>query len=984
MFEPTSSPRVFGLAPGVDFPAALVKGLLARLEDTPPEALARVQIIVNTSRMERRLKTLFDDGPARLIPRIHLLTHLDALAPSIVSPPAVPALQRRLELIALVSRLIDSQPELAPRTSLYALTDSLAALIDEMQGEGVSAQAISSLDVSDQSGHWQRTQSFIRIAQDYLSATATQPDKEARQRAHVCKLADHWATNPPQTPIILAGSTGSRGTTMLLMQAVARLPQGALVLPGFDFDMPPAVWQNLDDPLLSEDHPQYRFHKLLKKLDIVEARVAPWSHDTPPAAARNALVSLSLRPAPVTHAWRGEGPKLGDLRPAVAGLTLVEAPTPRAEAVTIALRLRKAAQDGQTAALISPDRMLTRQVTAALDKWGILPDDSAGMPLHLSPPGRFLRHVAGLFQKPLDAEALLTLLKHPLTHSAGDRGAHVLNTQRLELAIRDKGLPYPDAASLRHLMAATVAKSEDQAAVDVWTNWMVQTFTAQYSTTDRDLADWVKLHVGTAEAIARGALGADSGELWLKNAGLSAHAVISNLQEHARHGGTMSAGDYAGLVGALLAEGEVRDRDAPHPGVMIWGTLEARVQGADLVILGGLNDGTWPEAPAPDPWLNRSLRNAAGLLLPERRIGLAAHDYQQAVAAPEVWITRAVRSDDSETVAARWINRLTNLMKGLTAGHGPEALDAMRARGADWLARAEKYEAVGEPAPAPRPSPRPPADARPRDFVVTDIKHLIRDPYAIYARRVLRLNPLGPLMQSADALARGTVLHQVLEDFVLATKDQPDAITVESFLQIATDILQQSVPWPTARALWQARLGRSAPWFIAREQQRRMTAAPVALEAGAKGKLEWSDIAVSLRGRADRIDRTNKNTLRLYDYKTGRAPSTKEQAAFDKQLLIEAAMIEEGAFAGVGAQKVDAAVYIGLGAQHEVQAPLETELPARVLTQLRALITAYLSEDQGFTARRRMQKLRHGSDYDLLSRFGEWDETHEPVAERLT
>jgi len=984
LFEDAQTPRVFGLAPGVDFPRALADGLIARTADAPPEALARVQVIVNTSRMERRLKTLFDAGPARLLPRIHLLTHLEALEPTIALPPAVPALRRRLELISLVSQLIDSQPELAPRTSLYALTDSLAALMDEMQGEGVSADTVATLDVSDESGHWQRAQSFIRIAHEYLAATSTQADKEARQRALVVRLAESWAQNPPQTPVILAGSTGSRGTTLLLMEAIAKLPQGALILPGFDFDMAPQDWMDLDDPMLSEDHPQYRFYKLLKRLELSRTSVRPWIERAPPAPARNALVSLSLRPAPVTHAWRSQGPKLGDLRPATEAVTLLEAPSPRAEAIAIALRLRKAAEDGQTAAVISPDRLLTRQITAALDKWGILPDDSAGTPLHLSPPGRFLRHVAKLFQQPLDAETLLTLLKHPLTHSAGNRGAHVLNTQRLELAIRKEGLPYPDRAGLHRLMAASVAGDADQAEVDLWTTWVADIFTGLHCNSDQTLADWVARHMTVSERIARGVGNDDSGELWLKNAGAKALEVMEHLREEASTGGQMSAADYAALVGALLANGEVRDRDAPHPDIMIWGTLEARVQGAELMILAGLNDGTWPEAPAPDPWLNRSLRNKAGLLLPERRIGLAAHDYQQAVAAPDVWITRAIRSDDAETVASRWVNRLKNLMQGLKSGHGPEALEAMLARGVVWLDKVSQFEAVPPPTRAARPSPRPPTAARPRDLVVTDIKHLIRDPYAIYAKRVLRLKPLGPLMQNPDALSRGTVLHQVMEDFVRDSIDRDEAVTVEAFLTKGHDILDQMVPWPTARALWKARLSRSADWFIAGERARREGAHPVALEAKAKGHLRWDDLGFSLRGRADRVDETDRGTMRLYDYKTGRAPTASEQRAFDKQLLIEAAMLEEGAFDGFGPRSVEAAVFIGLGAQHEVYAPLDSEPPTLVLAQLRQLVEAYLAPDQGFTARRQMQKVRHASDYDLLARFGEWDETDDPVAEDLT
>ncbi|MFK7762449.1 MAG: double-strand break repair protein AddB [Roseobacter sp.] len=985
MFDPSDAPRVFGLAPGVDFPRGLIDGLLARFDGQPPEALARVQLIVNTTRMARRVQTLFDTGPARLLPKVHLVTHLDQIEPSVALPPAVSPLRRRLELIELVAGLIERQVDLAPQTSLYALTDSLAALMDEMQGEGVTAEDIRALDVSDQSAHWQRAQAFIGIAHDFLQETTTKPDKETRQRHMVRALSTRWRENPPQHPVILAGSTGSRGTTLLLMEAIAQLPQGALILPGYDFDMPPAEWSQLNDPLTSQDHPQYRFHKLLQTLRLEHSSVRAWHTTTAPAPERNALVSLSLRPAPVTHAWLSEGPQLKDLACATKNITLLEAPSPRLEALTIAMRLRKAVEDGQHAAVITPDRMLTRQITAALDQWNILPDDSAGAPLHLSPPGRYLRHIASLFHRRLDAEALLTLLKHPLTQSTKGRGAHVLNTQRLELLIRRNGLPYPTGADIETVMARARLPDDQSEAALAWAAWVGRMFDSRTVSGKLPLGEWVSRHIALAEALASGQEATGSGVLWDKKAGREALSVMEKLQQEAAFGGPMLAHDYANLVGALLADGEVRDRDAPHPGVMIWGTLEARVQGADLVILAGLNDGTWPEAPDPDPWLNRSLRNQARLLLPERRIGLSAHDYQQAIAAPEVWITRSIRSDDAETVPSRWLNRLSNLLEGLKDNQGPELMTAMRQRGAKWITRAQRFEAVEEATPAARPAPRPPVTARPSRLAVTDIKHLIRDPYAIYAKHILRLRKLGPLVQSADALTRGTVSHEVMEHFVRQSVHSPERLTPDVLMEITREVLDAQVPWPAARALWTARLKRISDWFVAREKSRQHAATPRAFEDEAKGKLIWPDLDFTLVGRADRVDQNASGDVLLYDYKTGAVPTAREQMFFDKQLLIEAAMIEEGAFEKIGTHPVARAVFIGLGTKNEeVDAPLAEEPPAKVLTELRALIIAYQEADQGYTARRALKKDSHPSDYDLLSRFGEWDETQDPVPEDLT
>ena len=444
----------------------------------------------------------------------------------------------------------------------------------------------------------------------------------------------------------------------------------------------------------------------------------------------------------------------------------------------------------------------------------------------------------------------------------------------------------------------------------------------------------------------------------------------------------MTARTFGDLIATLLSGEEVRDRDAPHPNVLIWGTLEARVQGADVLILGGLNEGSWPEAPQPDPWLNRKLRLEAGLLLPERRIGLSAHDFQQAIAAKTVFLTRAEKSDEAETVPSRWLNRLVNLLSGLKP-EGEAAISDMRARGAHYLALVDAAEEAPYLPPAPRPSPKPPVEARPRQMSVTEIKRLIRDPYAIYAKHVLGLSALDPIVKEPDALLRGIVVHDVLEKFVKEVQKDATTLDETTLLNTARDILSDKVPWPMAQRLWLARLARVAAEFVDQEAKRQTNAENIAFEA--KGEIQLDPLDFRLVGRADRIDQGADGRLTIFDYKTGTAPSRSVQQNFDKQLLIEAAMASEGAFEGLKAADVARAVFIGLGSGYsEIAAPLEEEPPEKVMSELRDLIGAYLSKDQGFTARRAMQKDSDTGDYDHLARFGEWDRSADAKPEDLS
>ncbi|NKB29299.1 MAG: double-strand break repair protein AddB [Rhodobacteraceae bacterium] len=959
LFASTPGARIFGLPPGADFPQALIDGLVERACGDPT-LLGRTEIFVNTQRMRRRLRDLFDAGPARLVPRLRLVTELGPATPLPDAAAAVSPLRRKLELGRLIRGLIEADPTLAPRRAAFDLADSLIALLDEMQGEGLAPDALAALNIVDASGHWQRSLDFINIVQRYFDNAAA-PDTEARQRRAVEQIAKNWEEAPPTHPVIVAGSTGSRGATALFMAAVAKLPQGAVVLPGFDFTMSGDHWGDLLHATGAEDHPQYRFARFLDQVNLPPAQVVAWQADR--RDARNRVVSLALRPAPFTHHWLRDGPSLGDLTDAMAGVDLLEAPTPRTEALSIALRLRQAVEDGVVAALISPDRTLTRRVAAALDRWGIEPDDSAGRPLDLSPPGRFLRQIMALTQQKTTVEGLIALLKHPLCASGADRGDHLRMTRDLELSLRNRGPAFPDKASLDRW---AIDRPERQAWAD-----RISVALDEVADAEAPLADHLTHLIHCAETLARGADAVGSGDLWGAEAGKAARQALTDLLAESDAAGPISGQDFADILGAVLAAIDVRDPVRSHSGVMIWGTLEARVQGADLVILGGLNEGTWPSTPAPDPWLNRAMRAEAGLLLPERRIGLSAHDFQQAIAAPSVVLSRARRTTDAEAVPARWVARLTSLLDGLAESGGSEALASMRMRGNHWCDMAAALDADLETQRlAHRPSPKPPVEHRPRQLSATQIQTLIRDPYAIYARHILDLKPLNPLRPSPDARFRGSVLHKVFERFIDQGVPTDPATARDALMIAARTVLADEVPWPVARSLWLARIARAAGWFIETELARQSDILDSTTEV--TGHLDLADPEFHLVAKADRIDRLRDGTLAIYDYKSS-PPSARQISAFDKQLLLECLIVRWGAFKGIAPATVSLASYIGLGATQKTVSvsPEEGEL-AQGLADLKTLIAAYCDPGKGYLALRAMEDVSYTGDYNHLARFGEW------------
>ncbi len=958
------APRVFGLPPGVDFPARLVDGLLQRLRGQPPEAMARVTLYLNTARIRRRVQAEFASRGASFLPKLPLITELAADPLLVGAAPALSALGRRLELAVLIDRLLVADPTLAPRSALFDLADSLAGLMDEMRGEGVAPDVLAALDVSGHSAHWGRAQRFIALAEGFFAQDA-RPDGEARQRLAVQRLIARWQIRPPEGPVVLAGSTGSRGTTALLMQAVASLPQGAVVLPGFDFDLPAPLWSGMEDALVHEAHPQFRLAALLRTLGLTRPEVGLWTEAPAADPARNRLVSLALRPAPVTDQWISDGPALGDLVAATKGLTLIEAPSPRAEAAAVALALREAVEEGVPACLISADRNLTRRVAALLDRWGIRPDDSAGEPLQQTAPGRFLRLVAGAMAGPVTVDRLLSLLKHPLAHSGPARGPHLLLTRELELHLRRRGPAFPDAGFLRHWAGA-----RPEPGAGAWGNAIADVLQAAAALPRAPLPDLVAHHIALAGQLARGTETEGPGALWSRETGEKAQAVMRSLAAEAPAGLILGAADYPPLLASVLAREEARSAVLVDPRVQILGVQEARIQGAGLVILGGLTEGAWPETPAADPWLNRQLRRDAGLLLPERKVGLSAHDFQMAVAGPKVILTRAQRNAEAETVPSRWLNRLVNLLSGLPGTQGPEALAAMRARGLTYLQLAEALDTPAPTEAASRPSPRPPVTARPRQLSITQIERLITSPYDIYAEKVLRLNALNPLRPEADFRLRGEVVHQVLERFLKTDPLPKDpAKAADLLLAITAQVLEDEVPWPVARADWLARMRRIALPFA--EATLRRDSRPVLLEKSAA--LHLGDPDFTLTGKPDRIDLLPDGTLHVIDYKTGEPPSQKDMESHRKQLHLAAVMALGGAFGTLGPRVTSRVTYQAMKPGLKEQGQDLTEAGILALREeFEALIRAYLDPATGFTARRAAMETGWESDFDHLSRLGEW------------
>jgi ATP-dependent helicase/nuclease subunit B len=414
----------------------------------------------------------------------------------------------------------------------------------------------------------------------------------------------------------------------------------------------------------------------------------------------------------------------------------------------------------------------------------------------------------------------------------------------------------------------------------------------------------------------------------------------------------------------------VRPAFGKHPRLSILGPLEARLQSFDRVILGGLNEGSWPSAAADDPWFSRPMRKSLGLEQPERAIGLSAHDFANLAAAPEVVLTRAQKSQGTPMVASRWLQRLTQLTRGLGIEDGL-ALDPK------YREIAAAFDAPGLPTPERPPFPKPPVATRPREMSVTDVEKWVRDPYAIYAKKILRLRKLDLLDADIGPLQRGSALHKILERFVKEHPTLPpdaDAILATITEEVLTDM---ALPQATL-ALWRPRFLRAASWFIGEERQRRDNITESYAEVRGELSVKGPGGDFRLHGIADRIDRLTDGTAAILDYKTGEPPSAKQvKTHLSPQLSLEGAMLQAGGFKDVPALTPSELIYVQISGaakagEFKKVAADASVLATEALERLLRRVALFDEESTGYASRVAPVRVDSDGDYDHLARVKEW------------
>jgi ATP-dependent helicase/nuclease subunit B len=1044
---PPAASRVFTIPPSAPFLPTLIgalrEGRLVPGFAPGPLDFADVTIFLPTRRACRLARDAFLQVlgvEAAVLPRIVAIGDIDedelifadmatgnVAADALALPPALGGLERRFLLARLVRRWTEriappsGEAPLVMRhpAAALALADDLARLMDDMTTREVPWERLDALVPDELNEYWKLTLRFLRIARDVWPGILAERSaiEPAMRRDRLIAAEALRLASRPDNPVIAAGSTGSMPATAKLLATIARLPHGAVVLPGLDTALDEESWNAIGGmvqlpppcplPQTGEGregafppapgHPQFAMHALLARMGVERRRVGILAQPSP--HGRETLLSEALRPAATTDKWRARLDEIGAaLAPALAGVTVIEAANAEEEALAIAVALREAhSEPERAAALVTPDRALARRVAVMLRRWNIVADDSGGDPLADTPAGVFCRLVAEAAVSGLAPIPLLALLKHPLARFGADETRHSRGVAALELAILRGPRPRAGSSGLIAALAtfrrelaklkrgedSEIHRSEPRASLEAAeleeAERVVRRVAAALEPLESAAAapgsqDFAGLAARHWEAVRRA--GADrSGQMFAGPDGAALDAVFDEIAD-AIEPFAVSLEDYPELFAAAIADRVVRRPGAPGDRICIYGPLEARLTSADRVVIGSLVEGVWPPDPRADPWLSRPMRQALGLDLPERRIGLAAHDFAQLLGAREVFLTYPAKRGGAPAVASRFVQRLA-------AVAGAALWEEARKRGERYRELCRRLDApIAPPRPIARPLPRPPRAARPASLSVTDIEHWLRDPYTIYAKHILKLPRLDPVDDRPGAAERGSVIHRAIGDFAKAYAEALPDDPYRELLGFGERHFAAFEDYPEARAFWWPRYQRIARWFADFEAGRRADMAAAHAEIRGELSLEAGDRIFRLVGRADRIERLADGRYAILDFKTGAPPTNPQvESGVAPQLTLEAAMLRNGGFPGLApGSSIAELIYVRLSGGSPAGEERIVNLKGRsldaaadeALDRLKALVRRFEDENTPYRALvLSMWSHRYGA-YDELARVKEW------------
>lgn len=990
---------------GLNFADELAAGIL-KTYGHDYQLLASVTIFLPTARACRSVHDSFlraNTGKANIAPRLIPLGDPNADDVLLQMPnapeikPAISDLKRRIHLTQLIGATKGVQAKAADEKISYdqaaRISQTLGALLDDMAAYEVDTKAFTALTEGEYADHWKPILTFLDIIFNnwpHILADLSAQDAGTRRVQILDTLCQAWAYNPPKAPIIAAAINRNIPSVRRFLRQIAGLENGAIVFQGFEH-IDDEMWnmfirEDMDwhSQSTAESSPFWVNAQLLNAMQREPADIKDW-----PFVPKN----IPDKPQySIADCLRPPGIEPIDFELKKLPFELVECENSSEEAKLIALMMRaNLEKNGQTAALITPNRDLAQKVQAELKRWNLDIDDSAGIQLSKTPIGAYLCLINEMAAENIRPRSLVAFLKHPFTHLQMDRNQLRPLARKLDIYLRDAGNIEGFALILQYLRKIQRQQFMDDnidTDMGVLINLIGQielnftAFMALLNTVQAAPKQLLTKHIEFAEWAATGDMDLGTDILWRGDAGQAASSFIAALLEELALLPIINGRRWPDFFTLFLDGQTIRPVKNAHPRLFIWGMVESRIQQADFTIIGGFNEGHWPQIPDTGPWLSRPMRKSLDMGGIEEEIGLNAADFMNLVSAPHVVITRSIREGAKPATKSRWLRRIEAKLS--PDYHKNKNQDVWHS----WLHALYNIEQTENLKPAMRPAPTPPLTARPRKLSVTRIDDLLKDSYTIYVSHILKLYPLNDLESDLDNAAFGNLAHDILEEFIalMAQDVGVNQILTERHLNILKSLAQDKLALlnlPKAQqGFWQRRLDNLCGWFINQENSDREKITKTWLEI--RGEYEWvSDYKpFILTGRADRVDALDDGTIRIIDYKTGSIIPSKNQVYNHQapQMTLEALIAQKAGFAQFAASQASALEYWQISGGATAKATIieiDADIIANVENLLVDLVNYFDDTQTPYWARPYGDSIKIYGKYDHLARYKEWSTSAE-------
>ena len=867
-----------------------------------------------------------------------LLSGTDSADTFVTVPPAINPVERKLIFMKLIlSRYSEFGLEKISLSQAYLLAEELGALIDKVCLQELSWDNLKNIVPDEYAFHWQETLKFLNIVTAYWPEILKERgviDSGTRKNNLIKKQCELWQKTKPSQHIIIAGTTAVSPAMKLFVKTVLDLNHGEVFLSGLDKYLEDDAWQKID-----ETHPQYELKQLLDYLQIDRSRVKDLC--PPQNPEREKFISEIMRPAVCSDQWRNLNNKISAT--AVSGLKIVECKDTRSEALTISVLIRKCLETPEkTIALVTPDRNLARRTSNELLRWNIKIDDSAGLPLAQTNWGIFMRLLIAASSPNALKKEILSLCKTSLFLTT----SFFNNTENL----------------IRRLEKNFWRQEQNDEEAKVFLDDIYQKladFRAILSEKTQSLKQILITHITTAEKI--------SSSLWQNDDGAAGSLFLSDWMEKAEILEEINPSDYLNFFEAMMTGQTIHPKQTSHPRIKILGPMEARLNHYDEIILGGFNEGIWPITPDADPWMSRPMKKNFGFELPEKQIGVLGLDFANLLGAKTVYITRADNQDGSPTVKSRWLMRLETVLQALGISK-----DLIQEK--DCLHWAEELNKPSTIKPIDSPAPTPPVSLRPRKLSASAVEKLIRDPYSVFAKYILKLTPLDELDQEESAIDFGNLVHQILEDFGRLYPEKYPENAESILLEMGHIAFSKSSFSAEKQAFWQPKFNKIISWIVAYEKQYRQNIKHIHTEIWGNYIIDNAPAGpFEIYAKADRVDETSDGQINIIDYKTGRGRKKKEvKAGYAPQLPIEGIIAANGGFDHVKAAPVNDLMYWRLGNETITINAKEDNVLDHVKENIIRLINSFDFESTPYLCNPNPKHASDYSDYEHLARVKEW------------